>query len=255
MVARPPLTVSLVSLAGFLALLCLVRSGWAPLDQFDHAVSEAMRAYGTANPDAVSVLRVATDVAATASYLLTGLVVSVVLVLRRQRCPALLCVAATVVVPMLWALMHWLLLSPRPPDAFVAIDSNGFPSGHTANATAAGLVAVLLVWPRLGRVGRALTVAAAAAVAGFVGLSRVALLAHWPADVLGGWLLGLAVVPLLARLATRGSASSGVTGQPAARRSAARRPVAPVNPGAGAVPEPGSRPVPDCADRVWRESG
>ena len=27
------------------------------------------------------------------------------------------------------------------------------------------------------------------------------LLAHWPSDVLGGWLLALAVVPPLARLA------------------------------------------------------
>jgi membrane-associated phospholipid phosphatase len=240
MAARPPLAVPLVSLAGFLVLLGLVLTGWAPLDRFDVAVSDALRAYGTANPTVVSALRMATDVAETLSYLLAGLVATTLLVLRRQRVPALLCAAATVIVPLLWGLMHTLLLAPRPTDGFVSIDSNGFPSGHTANATAAGLVAVLLVWPRAGRAGRTATVAAAAAVAAFVGLTRMALLAHWPADVLGGWLLGLAVVPLLARLATRGS-------------PAARSPAAPVNPAAAAAPGPGWRPGPDRADRAWRE--
>ena len=46
-------------------------------------------------------------------------------------------------------------------------------------------------------------VALAAGFALFVGLTRLVLLAHWPADVLGGWLLALAVVPLLARAADR----------------------------------------------------
>lgn len=222
MVARPPLAVPLVSLAGLLALLGLVLADWAPLDRFDLAVSGALRAYGTANPDVVAALRVATDVAATFSYLLAGLVASTLLVLRRQRAPAVLCAAATAVVPLLWSLMHWLLLAPRPTDGFVSIDSNGFPSGHTSNATAAGLVAVLLVWPRAGRAGRAVTVAAAVLVAGFVGLTRMALLAHWPADVLGGWLLGLAVVPLLARLATSripGGQIARGAGQPGGSRT------------------------------------
>jgi membrane-associated phospholipid phosphatase len=241
MVARPPFAVSLVSLAGFLALLGMVLANWAPLDRFDLAVSDALRAYGRANPPVVSALRVATDVAETLWYLLAGLVATILLVLRRQRAPALLCAAATVVIPLLWGLMHGLLLAPRPTDAFVLVTSNGFPSGHTSNATAAGLVAVLLVWPRAGRVGRAVTVAAAAAVAVFIGLTRVALLAHWPADVLGGWLLGLAVVPLLARLASPGS-------------PAALPPGAPVNAAAAAAPEPGSRPAPDCVDRASRES-
>jgi membrane-associated phospholipid phosphatase len=239
MVARPPLVISLASLVGFLALLGLVVCDWTPLDRIDTGVSEGLRAYGTANPDVVAAIRVATDVAATVSYLLAGLGATILLTLRRQRAPALLCAAATVVVPLLWGVMHWLLLAPRPMDGFVSVDSNGFPSGHTSNATAAGLVAVLLVWPRAGRPGRAVAVTVAAAVAGFVGLTRVALLAHWPADVLGGWLLALAVVPLLARLATNGSPADGP----------------PVNPTGPTAAGPGSPPAPDRADRAGRESG
>jgi undecaprenyl-diphosphatase len=105
----------------------------------------------------------------------------------------------TVAVPALWGLFHALLHSPRPVDGFVFVDSNGFPSGHTANATAAALVAVLLVWPGAARRARIALVAAAAGFAALIGLTRLALLAHWPTDVLGGWLLALAVVPLLAR--------------------------------------------------------
>jgi undecaprenyl-diphosphatase len=98
--------------------------------------------------------------------------------------------------------MHWGLHRPRPPDGFVFVDSNGFPSGHTSHAASAALVAVLLLWPHLARRGRALTVAAGAALALFVGATRVMLLAHWPMDVLGGWLLALTVVPLTAHAVT-----------------------------------------------------
>jgi undecaprenyl-diphosphatase len=60
------------------------------------------------------------------------------------------------------------------------------------------VLVALLLWPRLGGAGRALVVALGAILAVGVGLTRVALLAHWPSDVLGGWLLGVAVVPALA---------------------------------------------------------
>jgi membrane-associated phospholipid phosphatase len=86
------------------------------------------------------------------------------------------------------------------------VHGNWFPSGHTANATAAALTALLLLWPRVGRAGRAAGLVAAVAFALFVGVTRIALLVHWPSDVLGGWLLGLAVVPLTAVLVARVSA-------------------------------------------------
>ncbi|MGI5214160.1 phosphatase PAP2 family protein [Plantactinospora sp. CA-290183] len=200
MIARPPLAVPLLALAAFLVLLALTLGGWAPLDRFDAAASDGFREHGTANPRLVSVLRVATDVAATVPFVAAGLLVGLALAARSRRRAAAFCVAVTVVVPVLWGLMHALVHHPRPVDGFVVVHSNGFPSGHTSNAAAAALVAVLLLWPRLAGPARPVAVALAALFALFVALTRVALLAHWPTDVLGGWLLALAVVPLLARI-------------------------------------------------------
>jgi undecaprenyl-diphosphatase len=201
--AQPPLAVPLAALAGFGVLLALTIGGWVPLDEWDASISEWFRAYGDQRPNLIEVIRIGTDVAATIPFLIAGLLVSLALAGRRDFRPAFLCATVTVAVPLLWGLMHWGLHHPRPTDGFVLVESNGFPSGHTSNAAAAALVAVLLLWPRQDRTGRAVTVGLAVAFAAAVGLTRLALLAHWPADVLGGWLLALAVVPLAARAAHR----------------------------------------------------
>jgi len=81
-----------------------------------------------------------------------------------------------------------------------------YPSGHTAFATALALVVALLVTGRLGfgRTAGASLVLAAALVAGAaMGWAQVALGAHYPTDVLGGWCTALAVVPATAWLVDR----------------------------------------------------
>lgn len=74
-----------------------------------------------------------------------------------------------------------------------------FPSGHT---TAATIFAASVVWAlahRMGNTGqRVILAAAAAAYAVVVGLTRVWLGVHWPSDVVGGWLFGIAWVSLAA---------------------------------------------------------
>ncbi|MEV4760791.1 phosphatase PAP2 family protein [Micromonospora sp. NPDC049559] len=203
MVARPPRAVPLAALAGFLALLALTIAGWAPLRELDTALSQDLRRYGEERPGLVSVLRVATDAAATVPFVLFGTALALVLVARGERAAATFAALVTVLVPVLWGVQHWLVHHPRPRDGFVVVTSNGFPSGHASNAAAAALLAVLLLWHRVTRTARVVAVVLATGFALFIGLTRVLLLAHWPADVLGGWLLALAVVASAARLSRR----------------------------------------------------
>ena len=81
------------------------------------------------------------------------------------------------------ALKTWLGL-PRPPSSMwlAPAEGPGFPSGHTAAATAFWL-SISLPWG-------AAAAAAALAVAAVVGYTRLALHVHYPRDVVGGFLVG-----------------------------------------------------------------
>lgn len=87
----------------------------------------------------------------------------------------------------------------RPLEADWAATAGGpsFPSGHT---TAATVFAAFALWALLPRattpLQRAALVGVAVAYASIVGLTRMWLGVHWPADVLGGWLYGTAAAAL-----------------------------------------------------------
>ena len=104
--------------------------------------------------------------------------------------------------------------SPRPtPDIVEVLESPadpGFPSGHAFGAV---LVFGLLWWlaPRLARsqlASRALRALALCLILA-TGYSRVLVGAHWPSDVLGGYLWGLLVLLPLLRVAARLETGAG----------------------------------------------
>ncbi|GGW43920.1 membrane protein [Streptomyces lucensis JCM 4490] len=81
-----------------------------------------------------------------------------------------------------------------------------YPSGHTAFATALALVVALPAPGRPGpgrRAGTPVALAAALVSGAAMGWAQVALGAHYPTDVLGGWCTALAVVPAAAWLIDR----------------------------------------------------
>jgi membrane-associated phospholipid phosphatase len=82
---------------------------------------------------------------------------------------------------------------PRPADAIAVIDPSGwsFPSAHSASAVALYVMLALIathLWR--GRLRPAVAFGAAGTVVALVGLSRIYLGAHYPTDVLAGWLVG-----------------------------------------------------------------
>ncbi|MFE9679990.1 phosphatase PAP2 family protein [Streptomyces sp. NPDC006285] len=131
------------------------------------------------------------------------------LVLRRLRAAVLVVTgtgSAVVVATLLKSLVGRTIHGP---------DNLSYPSGHTAFLTALALVVALVAAGLLGLGGAGGTslVLGAALVAGAaMGWAQVALGAHYPTDVLGGWCAALAVVPAAARLV------DGVADQIAGRR-------------------------------------
>ncbi len=98
--------------------------------------------------------------------------------------------------PRPFVVMHVSPLVAHPND-------NGFPSDHSV---VAAYIAGYLLWLDLP-VG-----VCAVALALLIGVARVVCLLHWPVDVAGGWLIGIAAAviarSLLARIFTKTSRSA-----------------------------------------------
>ncbi len=126
-----------------------------------------------------------------------GLVIAL-LVLHRRRLAAIY--GVTLAAASAWTyLVKITIARERPPGSLVVAPGFSFPSGHSLNSTVTyGLIALLIWrtrWPAWLRIALAI---ALGALIGLIGLSRIALGAHYPSDVLGGWLAGIAIVATVA---------------------------------------------------------
>ena len=114
---------------------------------------------------------------------------------------ALAAFAAGVLLRLSSDVLKEIVQSPRPDASYgLTIDANfggyGFPSGHVyGDCVVYGLLAVMApawVSPRFVPVVRA----ACVAIIVLAGPVRIVIGAHWPSDVLGGYLWGIAAVAL-----------------------------------------------------------
>ncbi|MEU6120433.1 phosphatase PAP2 family protein [Streptomyces sp. NPDC047123] len=105
-------------------------------------------------------------------------------------------------------------------------DNLSYPSGHTAFLTALAVMTALLALGRLrlgGAAATAFVLAVSLAAGAAMGWAQVALGAHYPTDVLGGWCIALALVPAAAWLVDlvadrRGARAADVEGREEVRR-------------------------------------
>jgi membrane-associated phospholipid phosphatase len=92
---------------------------------------------------------------------------------------------------------------PAPPLVRVAqtLSDRSFPSGHVLHAVLSfGLFALLLEATSLSRAVRRVIQMGCIVVIGLMGVARIYVGAHWPSDVLGGYLWGAVILALIVRV-------------------------------------------------------
>jgi membrane-associated phospholipid phosphatase len=137
-------------------------------------------------------------------------VVAIVLLLvRRQRVGAVL-VALTTLAAGLAELVKLIIARPRPTadlvEVYRELSGYSFPSGHVVHYVAFYGILGFLAWRGLGaspppsaaaRLAMELLLIVCCALIVLVGPSRVVLGAHWPSDVIAGYLFGSACLVLI----------------------------------------------------------
>ncbi|MEU3840086.1 phosphatase PAP2 family protein [Streptomyces sp. NPDC028635] len=183
--------------SGLLTALVAIR--WRPLTGTDGDIARTTHRWAVGDPGVTHAFRVLTDWVwdPTTMRVLCAAVAVWLLWRRAAWWTAVWLVTVTALATVVQQALKAAVDRPRPvwPDPVDSAHYAAFPSGHALTAT---VVCGLLVWlvhaygagPALRRTALG---AALVSVIG-VGVTRVWLGVHWPSDVLGGWLLGAALV-------------------------------------------------------------
>jgi undecaprenyl-diphosphatase len=191
----------------FVVLAILVALRWQPLGAFDTAADTALHPYVLQDPGLRRAVVAVTNAGSPVSVDVVT-VIAAGLLLRAHRVAMAVYVVATRLLELAieTAAKH-LIARPRPHflDPVGHASSFSFPSGHTAG-TAALCMSLIVVAHQLTRTrtSTAATLSRICAVLfvilaiSAVGASRILLGVHYPSDVLGGGLLGIACALALA---------------------------------------------------------
>jgi membrane-associated phospholipid phosphatase len=125
------------------------------------------------------------------------------LFLRGDRGQALLVVLVLAAATAGSEAVKQLVARPRPPGSDTVVPGviYSYPSGHVLeSATVLGIIAVLLWRSRLPMVVRAGFAIAVGVFVALVAVARVAINAHYPSDVLAGFLAGIGILAIFVLL-------------------------------------------------------
>ncbi|WP_214322715.1 phosphatase PAP2 family protein [Nonomuraea sediminis] len=190
--ALAALAVALIMIP-FSLLLVVARM---PVNALDRGVAFELHAYAHTHPAWVRILSVWTDAFGPWPWRIAVIALAAWTLYRGAPRLAAWAITTITVGGLLALLLKIVVARARPvlPDPVALAPGDSFPSGHAANATLGAGVIVLLLLPALPRWGRRVAWAVAWLLVLSVGYTRVALGVHWVSDVLGGIVLGAAVV-------------------------------------------------------------
>lgn len=194
-------TAAALILIPFSVIAMLVISSWWPLRSVDERLAHALYSFASSRPGWVEAVQTWTDTFGPGPLRLAVVLAAVLLFLRGSHRVALWAVTTIAAGGLLGFLLKLLFGRDRPEflDPVSSAPGYSFPSGHAMTAAVASAVLLLMLLPLTDRlpyrrVVRGLMWALALVVGIGTGLSRIALGVHWMSDVLGGWIIGIAVV-------------------------------------------------------------
>jgi undecaprenyl-diphosphatase len=106
----------------------------------------------------------------------------------------------TIIASICDAILKQFLHRRRPDTDYAAgmhIKSYSFPSGHAFGSVVTYGALAYIINQHISAAWNNLAVASVFVLVGLIGVSRVYLGAHYPTDVIAGWLLGAAVLGLI----------------------------------------------------------
>ncbi len=212
------LVIVIAGATGFGLLLLLVRAGWPPLVSFDRTAVDTLNHAVAGDRTAVTVLTAITNLGGRVILFWLVTVSAAIMLIRRQYQLTVYLVVtglgALALDPTIKALVG--RLRPMVPAPITTAPGYSFPSGHTLDATVFYGVMLLVFLPIIPRRLRKLAAGLVIALVVAIGFSRVAIGVHYPSDVIGGWLLGVAWLGVTAHAFGHWRAE---TGQPPRRLS------------------------------------
>jgi len=192
----------------------------AETERIDHALLQVFRGPDGDPVGPAWVERAVINLSALGSGAVTTLIVVIAsgyLLLARKPRQAMLVIATSSVAALVMTLLKGAFGRERPTivDHLEVVDGLSFPSGHTViSAVLYPTLGMLLASNLRERHLKVFVFAVGALLALIVGFTRVYLGVHYPTDVVGGWMLGIAVA-IGAGLGIQALKRQGVVERPA----------------------------------------